>query len=521
MIRSIYFVGALALTSALRDECSIDDSSKTDCGVVGTTSDECEAKGCCWAESSTDGTPWCFYKEGAQTNCFGAQKNLKEPFSNSEVDTMRSYFLANVNIDNKGGVVAAPDQDTPGGSYYYHWMRDGALTMRSVLETSANMSDVEDSLKSYVQWVLLTGSESDTNGEDIRTEPKFNLPDGDLFTDPWCRPQNDGPGLQAITLIKFADQLMAQGDQEYVKKYLWTGDQAQYNGGAIKFHLDYVSDDNGYSSNTCDLWEEIRSSNFFWNRVTMKKAMHMGARFAQDMGDSSSSTKYSSVESTIAATLRDDHYDTNGKYIFEDVSRTKDSAVIVGLNSGYDEDIDGNSWLAPTSVEVAGTVSAYNTLFCTEYAVNNADTDGGITGVLYGRYGGDNYAGGNPWVLSTAALAQLLYRGASYILDNGLPSTDALDMWATALNLGKGASDLPSDPSAVATLFAASGDGVLLRLRKHVEADGFHLAEQIDRNTGKQISATDLTWSYAEVLNAMDKRAEFMTKVADKRVSKE
>ena len=70
-------------------------------------------------------------------------------------------------------------------------------------------------------WIL----QSDTNDQDIRTEPKFNLPDGDLFTDPWCRPQNDGPGLQAITLIKFAYQLMAQGDEEYVKKYLWTGDQ--------------------------------------------------------------------------------------------------------------------------------------------------------------------------------------------------------------------------------------------------------------------------------------------------------
>jgi hypothetical protein len=34
--------------------------------------------------------------------------------------------------------------------------------------------------------------------------------------------------------------------------------------------------------------------------------------------------------------------------------------------------------------------------------------------VLIGRYPGDTYAGGNPWVLSTAALAQLLYRAATY-----------------------------------------------------------------------------------------------------------
>jgi glucoamylase len=38
---------------------------------------------------------------------------------------MRQYFLQNINIGGQGGIVAAPDYDTPGGSYYYHWMRDG------------------------------------------------------------------------------------------------------------------------------------------------------------------------------------------------------------------------------------------------------------------------------------------------------------------------------------------------------------------------------------------------------------
>jgi len=242
----------------------------------------------------------------------------------------------------------------------------------------------------------------------------------------------------------------------------------------------------------------------------------MGAQFASDMGDATSASKYSETETALRNSLYDDHYDSNGEYIFEDVSRTKDSAVIVGLNSGYDEDVDGDTFLAPTSAEVAGTVNAYNNLFCTEYAINTQDTDNSLAGILYGRYGGDSYAGGNPWVLSTAALAQLLYRGASFIVDNGIPSSAALDKWAVALNLGEDASDLPTDPATLATLFAASGDGVLLRLREHVNADGFHLSEQIDRNSGKQMSASDLTWSYAEVLNAMDKRANFMKKVAQK-----
>jgi len=39
--------------------------------------------------------------------------------------------MNNINIGGKGGVVAAPDTNTPGGSYYYHWERDAALTMRA------------------------------------------------------------------------------------------------------------------------------------------------------------------------------------------------------------------------------------------------------------------------------------------------------------------------------------------------------------------------------------------------------
>lgn len=47
---------------------------------------------------------------------------------------MYNLFLANIDIEGKGGVVAAPDNNTPGGSYVYHWMRDAGLSMRSYME---------------------------------------------------------------------------------------------------------------------------------------------------------------------------------------------------------------------------------------------------------------------------------------------------------------------------------------------------------------------------------------------------
>jgi hypothetical protein len=72
----------------------------------------------------------------------------------------------------------------------------------------------------------------------------------------------------------------------------------------------------------------------------------------------------------------------------ECTSRTRDSAVIVGFNDGFDE-LD--KMFAPTSYEVALTVSSYNTMFCNEYAVNVADTSNGLPGVLYGRYQGNKF----------------------------------------------------------------------------------------------------------------------------------
>lgn len=67
-------------------------------------------------------------------SCFLFDNKITEPFSSSEVKTMRTFFLNNINIDSKGGVAAAPKETmSPAGSYYYHWMRDAGLTIRRLI----------------------------------------------------------------------------------------------------------------------------------------------------------------------------------------------------------------------------------------------------------------------------------------------------------------------------------------------------------------------------------------------------
>ena len=84
-----------------------------------------------------------------------------------------------------------------------------------------------------------------------------------------------------------------------MKDNLWTN--GTHHGGAIKYDLDWII--NHWKENGCDLWEEVQSTSFFWNRMAFVHALTLGAKFATRMGDSSMSSKYTSVKNEIAATL--------------------------------------------------------------------------------------------------------------------------------------------------------------------------------------------------------------------------
>jgi hypothetical protein len=91
---------------------------------------------------------------------------------------------------------------------------------------------------------------------------------------------------RATTLITVANKLIAAGDSATVSTYLWTNNPSDgYGGGAIKFDLDYLAVSAGYSTKTCDLWEELESYDLFWNRITSKRALLVGAQFASKVSN--------------------------------------------------------------------------------------------------------------------------------------------------------------------------------------------------------------------------------------------
>ena len=498
-------IGVVTTGAAQSTTCS-GVTGKTDCGFVGIDQSGCEQKGCCWVPAPGTSDPWCFYKQGpapAPTptgrSCFVLGSAIAEPFTMSEIGQMTDLFEANVNINGSGAIVAAPDRNTgPGGSYYYHWERDGALTMTS---RQVNNLTTPTELRAYSKWVAARQTMADTHQIDVRTEPKYMIPDGSIFDGAWCRPQNDGPGLRATALIIYADALLDSGaaeDSSYVASTLWRSDGT----GTIQTSLAYLTD-GGWSSTTCDLWEEVRSDDFFWNRVSMKRALNAGAAFATKQGDVASAAKYSALAQKIGSYIISGHVDTQSGYIFEQISRRMDGAVIVGLNFQFDD--PASPTFTPQSLAVAQTISSYNTAFCAEYPINTEGTGGKLPGILYGRYPGDTYDGGNPWILTTAALAQLLYRVAASCSET-LPNAAALGVWASTLN----APSLAAAPTAkeAAATFTIAGDSVLSRIAHYVrDANiGMRMDEQIEKHTGVMTSAKSLTWSYAEIFNALQWR---------------
>ena len=143
------------------------------------------------------------------------------------------------------------------------------------------------------------------------------------------------------------------------------------------------------------------------------------------------------------------------------------------------------------------------------------DLNGGLSAssaVAVGRYPEDVYYNGNPWYLSTFAVAEQLY--------------DALTVWAAQGSLQITPTSLPffrqclssaatgtfaSSTSTYQTLTSAIktfADGFIAVNAKYTPSGG-GLAEQFDRNSGAPLSAADLTWSYASALTAFNARTGF------------
>lgn len=474
---------------------------------------------------------------GGTKNCFvlanmWSAPPAEGPFSAADIARMRRHFLANLNVRGTGAVIASPG-DTPSldiynipGGYRFDWQRDGALSIGALIKVAQSdvgtLGDeaqllpetVTEITRAYVKWVKLVVSKDGQKlvGRpgtiDSHGEPKWEIDSAVPWSGHWCRPQFDGPALRAKTLMLIANST----DAGLPLNEVWE---------LIKFDLDWLAREGNVYLESCDLWEETRDPNLFWNRMAMRGALIMGSYVARGMNDAFRAETYTNTALKFVRNPAEDHQQhTSDGGVF--ISECATTAPAEGPCLSKKKDIDGavilglihSGWLdytqppglslepaaSPTSEAVANTVRVHVERFCEAYSINRKDTLNHVPGVLLGRYPADVYGGGNPWVLITAALASLLYQAAQAVAWEGpVVSPAQLAAWRAAL-----AAPL-FDASARA--FVAAGDSVLARLKKHVMVDGFHLYEQIGKDDGLQFNAKDLTWSYAETLSALRERS--------------
>ena len=239
--------------------------------------------------------------------------------------------------------------------------------------------------------------------------------------------------------------------------------------------------------------------------------------FLQVLHDSSLTSYYEKQYSKFLSALADasgkpvpNHWD--GDHLVSSATRPIDGSVLHAIASfgsrisgwGTTTDNDKNPY-HPLSEEVAKTITKYNDVFCKEYPVNNQDTLKKVPGVLYGRYPGDHYAGGNPWQLLSAGLAEVFYLAAKTLgaKNTTLLTTSQFEAWYRLFN-PRAAKDEALRENKMANYhqlaqnLTSAGDAVLSRVYEHVKTDGKMAGIFVDRRAdGRQHSDSrcrELCW---------------------------
>ncbi|RYZ76796.1 MAG: hypothetical protein EOP05_03945, partial [Proteobacteria bacterium] len=339
-----------------------------------------------------DFVTWLSWQEG---------ESIQRLFSNiSSPDTAR------------GSVMASPERVAP--NYFFHWTRDAALTMGEVLDLYDRTTGTDRARikKMMLEYVDFSRDNQLSNALTGLGEPKFN-PDGSPFMGGWCRPQNDGPALRAMTLTRFANRIIDDGEINYVRTKLYDNEIPAHT--VIKADLEFVA--HNWRTPNCELWEEVEGQHFY-NRMVQRKSLVEGAKLARKLGDVGAAAFYDQEAQALAVELAK-HWDERVGAFIPTIERTgglsyktsglDSSTILAVLHTTY----DGTELISFTDPKFISTLVALTESFRGLYPINAAST--GLPGIAIGRYpedmfGGTHFEFGNPWILLTAAFASSSYK---------------------------------------------------------------------------------------------------------------
>ena len=304
----------------------------------------------------------------------------------------------------RGAVVASPSRNNP--DYYYHWIRDAALVMDTVVTLYERESGPR---KNYyfnlmMDYWFFSMSNQKANTLSGLGEPKFYV-DGTAYEKPWGRPQNDGPALRALTLIRMSRALNKAGYNSLAQAMYWGSDRSP---SVIKTDLELVS--HHWQDMSFDLWEEVEGHHFY-TRMVQRKALIEGAALANLWGDQGAEQWYSQQSAQISSQILR-HWNSTLQLI--DVSLERKPGQLTNKTSGLDistmlaslHTSNEDGFFSVTDDRIIATVQKLITEFSKEYKINS----NGAAGTAMGRYPHDTYYGGNPWILATTGTAEFCFK---------------------------------------------------------------------------------------------------------------
>ena len=471
------------------------------------------------------------------------------PFSEKDIEAVIDNLLNNIATSSHsltlmdknnrmqaalGAVIASPSlpDNQFNQSYFYHWVRDGAIVIATICYLYVDCQDPQkksyyrEIILNYIDFVEKIQSQPSAHGIDILGEPKFNI-DGTVWMGDWGRPQLGGTAIQALVLNRILVIMESEGETDLVNKIYNTNTKS-----LLKANLEHCA--HTWSTDSINVWEEL-NGNHFSVRMMQRAALLLGADLAKRFGDSGAASYYSDMANHITDLLRM-HWDESLGYYFETTNQENslgggvDSSVLMALFFAQVAPT-GEEFLL-TSTRSLSTVFYVRSTFELLYQINVKHHIKGGRGLFLGRYQQDIYDGnksiyGNPWFICTNMLACIYYNLSAQLLMGHTISVTQLVLqflFQVAPDLEFKLNDVINHEHKffrkLIQHFFAEADGILALVKEHCVTypDGtpLHMSEQIDRASGQQVSASDLSWSYSSLLSAIQIRKKVVQAIEEK-----
>ncbi|KAI0064097.1 hypothetical protein BV25DRAFT_1914745 [Artomyces pyxidatus] len=395
--------------------------------------------------------------------------------------------------------VATPVDGVP--ELAYTWIRDSAMVYnmwinRLTWGDTSLRPDVDDAVLALTetQTVRSPSGDVDTGG---LAEPRFHLdlsPDLGVFS----RPENDGPALRSIVLIKYANWLLENDNGTWVADELWP---------TIDLDLRWISQH--WTNQSFELWETLYTQSF-WTAAVQHRALISGRALGRKIKRQFDEKKYAEEANKLLKYMQSFWDDKQG-FMWGSKGPGRngiDSAAHLLSIFNYDQEAgcDVNTF-QPCSDRALSSLKVTFDRFKELYPIAK-DIPKGKPGPA-GMYYEDPLGGGQPWFFSIFGAAEQLYDslwtwqklGYLRITHVSLPFFKTFSSRAT---VGKHRSTSHIYRTLTDAIRAYADEYVLLCAKYTPE--GGALPEGFDKVTGQPYGAFGLSWSYAASLTAFDAR---------------